>query len=99
MHSVDGLPFHMSRHALQRALDMQLEPDTIRKCLEQPQYVYQCRQRPEYDLYYRGDICCSVARDSGVVATILWRDEKHWAKDLKDRPGYEGRQWRGGDAS
>ena len=96
MFEIDG--FRFSHHALQRALDMQLDPNKIRNCLERPELIKQCRKRPEFDLYYRDDITCSVARGTGVVATILWRSERLWAKDLKYRRGYGGRTWRGDTA-
>ena len=92
---LDG--FRFSRHALQRALDMQLEPEQIRQCLQRPEYITQCRQRPEFDLYFNGDITVSVARANGTVATILWRGEDKWTQDLKDRPEYQGRSYRGDD--
>lgn len=89
-----GDMFTMSKHALARALDMNVGGDQIRRCLTRPERVQQCRTRPEFDLYYFGDICCSVARESGVVATVLWATERGWRKDLKGRPGYGGRTYR-----
>jgi len=41
------------------------------------------------DLYYRDRLTISVARESGVVTTILWRTESHWRRDLRNRPAYE----------
>jgi len=85
--TIDG--FRFSRHALGRALDMLLDPKEIRKCLERPEYVSPCHQYPEMDLYYRDRLTISVARESGVVTTILWRTESHWRRDLRNRPAYE----------
>jgi hypothetical protein len=41
------------------------------------------------DLYYRDRLTISVARESGVVTTILWRTESHWRRDMRNRPAYK----------
>lgn len=84
----------MSHHALERALDMQLTPEQIRHCLTRPEAVEPCRQRPGFTLYQHGQITCSVSEDN-TVATILWRYPAGWRKDMKNRPAYTGRDYRG----
>jgi hypothetical protein len=85
--SIDG--FRFSRHALGRALDMLLDPNEIRKCLTRPERVAPCHSYPDMDLYYRDRLTISVARDSGVVTTILWRTDSHWRRDMRNRPAYK----------
>jgi hypothetical protein len=90
---MDGFTF--SHHALQRALDMQVDGDTLRKVLTRPHYIIKCRDNARYDYFSRGDVTCMVDSLSGLVITVLWRTEKAWRKDLKNKPAYAGRSYRG----
>lgn len=86
--------FRMSRHALERALEMQLDGEKIRLCLTQPHCTEPDRREPGTTFYYRGDITCVVVDETNTVKTVLWRTDKAWRKDLKNRP-CEGREYRG----
>lgn len=88
MTSLEISGFSFSRHALGRALDMLLDPNEIRKCLTRPEHVAPCHAYTEMDLYYRDRLTISVARETGVVTTILWRTDSHWRRDLRNRPAY-----------
>jgi hypothetical protein len=95
---IDGLgEVEMSRHAIERALDMGLDGATIRAALEKPANVgySTCFSTHLYD--YK-DITVVVAkgvaggagRTFNRITTILWRNDKKWRKDLR-RGDYGGR--------
>ena len=90
---MDGFTF--SKHAIERALDMAVDPAVIRECLLRPEVIKKSTRYPQCDLYMLRDITCSVARDCNLVATIMWRTDEAWRKDLIDGPAFEGRSYRG----
>ena len=97
---VSGLEFEMTRHAIERALDMDVDGALIRTALEKPANVGYSRCFGTY-LYDYKDITVVVAkgvtrflggaeRPINRITTILWRNDKKWRKDLR-RGDYGGR--------
>lgn len=71
--------FIMSNHALERAVDMAVEGDEIRDCMERPRQVHPAGADADY--YTRGRITLVVSRSAGVVKTVLWARASDWVKD------------------
>lgn len=88
---VDGKQYELTRHAIERALDMDIDGCLIRAALERPANVGYSRTFGTF-LYDYKDITVAVARYPTVnqVTTILWRNDKKWRKDLR-RGDYGGR--------
>lgn len=84
--------FTFCRHALQRALDMGIDGDELRQCLEQPWRVCDSSRGDGRQLYFGDRITCVVS-DVGEVITVLWRTAEGWASDLADG-GYGDRHLR-----
>ncbi|MFD8117023.1 hypothetical protein [Streptomyces microflavus] len=79
-------------HALQRALDMALEGNEIRRCLLTPTEVRQnaAKLPPERKLYIHGRIALAVNEANREVITVLWNsggamsrkdDDELWWRD------------------
>ncbi len=84
--------FAMSKHALDRAVDMAVEGHEIRAAMLRPRHVHQL---PGYTAYYtHGRITLVVATDNWVVKTILWATANAWIED-RQYGEYDGRS---GDA-
>lgn len=67
--------WHFTQHALDRALDMALDPHLIRQVLARPEVKQP--SGPGYPSHYRvwasGRIALVVAPEERVVVTCLWR--------------------------
>lgn len=74
--------FVISRHAVERILDMRIEPQDVRECLMRPIRVRGQRSYPEHDLYEYGDFACVVHRETKTVVTVVWRTHEAWKADL-----------------
>ena len=87
------LPFRMSRHALDRALEMDVAGDEIRTCFDRPEDVIWSRK---YGLFWfvRGRITLSVSEDRTTVVTVLWSNERDWRADYARGGNLEGRERR-----
>ena len=83
--------FDLSKHAIDRALDMGVSGEEIRQCLMHPEIV-QTSQKYENTLNYQaGRIVCAV-RDNTVV-TVGWSTRELWCEDMA-RGEYGGRALR-----
>ncbi|SKT46678.1 DUF4258 domain-containing protein [Mycobacteroides abscessus] len=89
--------FTFSRHALARALDMQVDPRQLRLTLTSPELVEQASDHPGRRYFKRDKLSLLVAAD-GTVVTVMWRDDKGWKKDFR-RGSYGGRELREGNVS
>jgi hypothetical protein len=89
--------FTLSKHAIERILDMGIDPSMIRECLTNPTTVQPSRLNPGHQNLRRGQITCGVAPDNTVV-TVVWSKQSGWRKDLLDRGSYGGREYRGARA-
>ncbi len=87
------LPFRMSRHALDRALEMDVAGDEIRACFDRPEDVIWSRK---YSLFWfvRGRITLSVSEDRTTVVTVLWSNERDWRADYARGGNLQGRERR-----
>ena len=74
--------FQMSRHALQRAVDMAIEPDEIRDAFDRPREKF-FSNRTQSWMFTRGRVTlCLVEEPHGlVVTTILWARTSDWVAD------------------
>lgn len=83
--------FRFSRHALERALDMDVSGSELRTCLEKPWMVRPSTQIPGRDLYFGDRITCVVSA-TGEVVTVVWRTADGWEADIA-AGSYEGRRF------
>ena len=98
IYHLDGKAYRVSRHALDRMLDMQVKPDSVRAALTDPSQVLDhASASGTRTAYCHGRIVLILDKDKTtggtVIVTCLWRDSKRWIKDL-DRGEYEGRKMR-----
>lgn len=84
--------FTFSSHALERMLDMDVQPDEVRRCLEFPRFINASDRGDDRSLYFGDRITCVVGADLQVV-TVVWRTKKAWKADLASG-GYGGREYR-----
>lgn len=79
----------MTRHALQRALDMRLEPAQIQSALENPTVIPSRHAGTEY--WQSGSIALAVKTDRGypAVVTVLWSTEQAFLDDMQVAPFHE----------
>lgn len=87
--------FTFTKHALERILDMQVDAETVRAALLEPEYVHPSPTYRHTDLYDYQDITLSVDRAVREVITVLWRWQEGWESDLA-RGGYHRRSVDGG---
>jgi len=89
--TVGDRAYEMTRHAIDRVLDMGIDGCLIRKALESPANVGYSKRFGTF-LYDYKDITVAVARYPTVsqITTVLWRNDKKWRKDLR-RGDYGGR--------
>lgn len=85
--------FVITKHVLERALDMGVTGDEIRKCLENPKTVVPSAAYPGRFNFDRGRITCVVNREDMAVLTVLWANDRLWKKDLRAGT-YGGRELR-----
>lgn len=77
---------HMTRHALQRALDMLITPKQIQAVLESPKVLHS-KQDPNKQYWRKGRIVLVVQMGATPsVVTVLWATEKAFERDMKRAP-------------
>lgn len=81
MYELNGAWFEVTRHALDRAIDMTLDEDTIRAVLGDPRNVKP--GRPGRELWTRGPITAVMEAREGywAVITFMWATANGWAMD------------------
>lgn len=84
--------YHLTRHAIDRALDMGVTAQEIRECLMRPAKTKRSGKYPGCTNYLLGRIVCAVDPDKNVT-TILWASAVYWKADLEIAP-FEGREFR-----
>lgn len=80
----------VSRHAIDRALDMGITGEEIRDCLSDPQDIYKSKKYPD-TLNYKHNRIVLAIRDNTVV-TVGWSTPDLWCEDLK-KGIYGGRHY------
>jgi hypothetical protein len=83
--------FIVSPHAIDRALDMALDPADIRETILRPRERYYSA-RTNSELRTRGKITACVRDDNGlqIVTTFMWAKPSGWAADA-EYGTYDGR--------
>lgn len=86
----------MSRHAIDRALDMNIDGAEIREAYERPDHIYWSAPYGAWN-YQRGRICLCLKEtpDGLLVTTVLWSTAEAWAADAVVAPLGGGRELRG----
>ena len=97
---IDPDSVHFTRHALNRLLDMQVEPAGITKCLTQPDETAPSSKYKGAVNYRRGSLCLGVRVEAGTarVITALWSSHEAWLKDMERAP-YEDSKRRNHEGS
>lgn len=90
-----GRRWRISKHALERALDMQIDGADIFAALDHPDQVVDSVKYPGSQHYKRGDFALSInfEHDIPVVCTIVWATQQAWRDDLSHH-NYGGRTLR-----
>lgn len=81
----------ISKHALDRALDMGVSGEEIRQCLFHPERVISSHKYPGTENYQAGRIVLAVRDDT--VVTVSWSSHDLWREDMA-RGEYAGRTFR-----
>lgn len=73
-----------SGHALNRILEMTLEPEEVVNCLESPDDVRESAAHPGSWNYRHGRVTLGVNRygDCLRVVTAVWSTQEDWVEDL-----------------
>jgi hypothetical protein len=87
------LPFRMSKHALERALEMNVAGEEIRACYERPVEMM-WSQKYACWWFIRGRVTLSVTEDRTCVITVLWSNEHDWRADYARGGDLTGRERR-----
>lgn len=74
------LPFTMSAHAIDRALEMGVDGVEIRAAYDHPTDITWSVKYGAY-CYIRGRITLAVTEDRTRVMTVLWSSEHGWRAD------------------
>lgn len=87
------LPFTMSKHAVERALEMNVTGEEIRVCYDRPEDIIWSQKYAGW-WFIRGRITLSVSEDRACVITVLWSNEKDWRADYARGGDLTGRERR-----
>lgn len=87
------LPFTMSAHAIDRALEMGVTGEEIRHAYDRPSDVIWSTRYSAY-CYIRGRITLAVTEDRTRVMTVLWSSEHGWRADYARGGDMAGRERR-----
>lgn len=85
-----------SKHAVSRALDMNVESLEIQSALFDPAIVHFSVKHSSWN-FISGRVCCGVHVGSdglATVLTVLWRNKEDWKRDV-ELGGYKDREYRG----
>jgi len=91
-----GQVWEITRHAVDRALEMGIAGEDIRACLESPDEVVASVKYPGTWHYKRDDftLCVAFDRDIPTVVTCVWGSNEAWRRDLLERPYNGDREYR-----
>lgn len=87
------LPFTMSAHAIDRALEMGVAGEEIRLAYDRPSEVIWSVKYKAF-CFIRGRITLAVSEDRKTVATVLWSSEHGWRADYARGGTMTGRERR-----
>ena len=74
--------YTISRHALERILDMNIPGEEVKQCLEFPLRIADSNRGDGRTLYYGKRITCVVQNHNLSVVTVLWKTLHDWNVDL-----------------
>lgn len=87
------LPFTMSKHAIDRALEMGVTGEEIRATYDRPaDIIWSIRYRAY--CYTRGRVTLAITEDRSTVVTVLWSSEHGWRADYARGGDLAGRERR-----
>lgn len=72
--------FTLSKHAIERALEMGVDGDEIRDAYDNPDEIFWSNKYQMYG-YTRGRITLSISEERSCIVTILWASEHAWRAD------------------
>ena len=79
--------FTLSNHAIERALDMNVEGAEIRDAFEKPRKVYlEPNTGATWRTRGRVSLCCRETDDTILITTIVWATANAWANDSQHVP-------------
>ncbi|PZF11743.1 hypothetical protein [Curtobacterium sp. MCLR17_034] len=87
------LPFTMSKHAIDRALEMGVTGEEIRACFDHPADITWSTKYRAW-CYIRDRITLSITEDGTTVMTVLWSTEHAWHIDYARGGDMNGRERR-----
>lgn len=87
------LPFRMSHHATERALEMNVTGEEIRAAYDRPTEVVWSQKYHGW-WHIRGRVCLSISEDRTCIITVLWADEHSWRADYARGGDLTGRERR-----
>lgn len=88
------MTLQFTKHAIERALDMNVPGEEIRACYEQPTNTYFSQKHGSWT-YQRGRLALALKRDEetgdDAIVTVLWATAEAWENDyqqgaVSDRP-------------
>ncbi|QIS38635.1 hypothetical protein [Clavibacter capsici] len=84
----DSRPFHVTQHALNRALEMGVTGDEINDAYNRPIEVW---RSPKYDcqMRHRGRVTLSIDtnQEPPTIVTVLWSTPELWAASYEQGTG------------
>jgi hypothetical protein len=83
----------MSKHAVERALEMGVTGGEIRACYDRPTDVIWSQKYAGW-WFIRGRITLSISEDRSCVITVLWSSEHDWRLDYARGGDMTGRERR-----
>ncbi len=83
---LDGVPVKISEHAIQRLVEMQLDPEDIKALLLDPDEVFESRKYPGTFCHRKGEHSLGMHKEGDVlvVHTALYATKVAWLKASRD---------------
>jgi hypothetical protein len=75
-------PFTVSPHALQRALEMGVTGEEIRRTFESPKDRFWSQKHQSWT-YVHGRIALGIDEDQSRIITVLWSTQDGWLAEYK----------------
>lgn len=85
--------FTFTHHALRRILDMGIDLDELRQCLERPLVTVAAsppdRPSRQGDTVYRSTRIAAVVTADNAVKTVVWSNPRDWQADVQRGGDYD----------
>lgn len=81
---IGGQSFIFSPHAVERILDMRLDPAEVRACLERPNHRVKSIKYQPCENWQYGEFTLGIRPDGDtlVIITAVWSSREAWAADF-----------------